>query len=307
VRSAVGTGKTIEEAVQDALARLGARPDEVELRKLEDPSTGLMGNAPRPARVRATWREGLGPAAPEAAAPAERTVLGAPRAFSGEESSSPGGRPSRGDRPERGDRGPRRERGERGGRGGREGRGERSDRGDRGDRGGRESRPRRPHTPLSPEERFNVDDAFLARVKEETSWLLSRMGFDATVEVEGVSDEVLVGVKLSDDDEPLVTGRRGDTRVAFTQVLSRLVNPKRGPGAHLIVDVNGFWRDRRDGLRDQARSLADRALESGEEVVTEPLSSEERRIIHRALNDDARVVTESYGDGAMKRVAIRPA
>ena len=301
MRSVVGTGKTIEEAVQDALSRLGARPDEVELRKLEDPSGGLMGNAPRPARVRATWREGLGPAAAEVEAPVERTVLGAPRAFQGEESFAPGGRPSRGDRGDRGDRGPRRDRGERGGRGGRPERGERSERGDR------ESRPRRPHTPLSPEERFQVDDAFLARVREETSWLLSRMGFDATVEVEGVSDEVLVGVKVSEEDEPLVTGRRGDTRVAFTQVLSRLVNPKRGPGAHLIVDVNGFWRDRRDGLRDQAKALAERALEDGAEVVTEPLSSEERRIIHRAHNDDGRVVTESYGDGAMKRVAIRPA
>ena len=183
MRSVVGTGKTIEEAVQDALARLGARPDEVELRKLEEPSGGLMGNAPRPARVRVTWREGLGPAVAEPETPAERQVLGAPRAFSGEESYAPGGRPSRGDRGDRGDRGPRRERGERGGRGGRFDREGRGERGDRPDRGDRESRPRRPHTPLSPEERFQVDDAFLARVREETSWLLSRMGFDATVDV----------------------------------------------------------------------------------------------------------------------------
>jgi spoIIIJ-associated protein len=293
VRSAVGTGKTIDEAVQDALRRLGARPDEVELRKLEDASSGLMGNAPRPARVRATWLEGLGPP-PEAPAPPR--ILGAERerpAFAGDESSSSDDRPSRGDR---GDRGPRRERGDRGPRREREGRG-----------GDRESRPRRPHTPLSPEERFQVDDAFLAKVKEETSWLLERMGFPATVEVEGESDEVLVGVRVSEEDEPILTGRRGDTRVAVTQVLSRLVNPRRGPGAHLIVDVNGFWRDRRDGLRDQAKSLANQAIENGEEVVTDPLPSEERRIIHRTLNDDARVVTESYGDGAMKRVAIRPA
>ncbi len=290
MRSVVGTGTTIEDAVKDALARLGARPEEVELRKLEEPSAGLMGGTPRPARVRATWREGLGPAVEESSAPAERPVLGAPRPYDPSEPVS--------ERPSRGDRGGRRDRGDRGDRGPRR---------DRGERGDRESRPRRPHTPLSPEERFQVDDAFLAKVREETAWLLSRMGFDATVEVEGESDEVLVGVRVGEEDEPEVSGRRGETRVAFTQVLSRLVNPKRGPGAHLIVDINGFWRDRRDGLRNQARALAASALESGEEVVTEPLSSEERRIIHRTLNEDERVVTESYGDGAMKRVAIRKA
>ena len=65
-------------------------------------------------------------------------------------------------------------------------------------------------------------------------------------------------------------------------------------------------------IRPQQRRVREHAsfvqsLRYGEEVVTEPLSSEERRIIHRTLNDDERVVTESYGDGVMKRVAIRPA
>ncbi|MGH7726048.1 MAG: Jag N-terminal domain-containing protein, partial [Candidatus Eiseniibacteriota bacterium] len=64
MNSAVGTGKTLEEAVQDALARLGATTDQVEVRKLEEGSSGLMGTAFRPYRVRATFLPGFGPPPP---------------------------------------------------------------------------------------------------------------------------------------------------------------------------------------------------------------------------------------------------
>ncbi|MGH7724207.1 MAG: protein jag, partial [Candidatus Eiseniibacteriota bacterium] len=190
---------------------------------------------------------------------------------------------------------------------------ERRDRADRGDRGGRDRPdrgdrpPRRPSTPLSPEERFQVDDVFLEKVRTEALWLLNRMGFEeATVTVAGEGDEVNVNL-VSEADDSLLSGRRGDTRISIQQILSRLVNPRRGPGAHVIVDVNGYWQQRRDSLLERARALADRALETGEEMTTEPLASEERRLVHRALTADGRVVTESYGDGALKRIAIRPA
>jgi spoIIIJ-associated protein len=226
---------------------------------------------------------------------------------------APAVRPERSERSERSDRGDRPERRERGARGGRDRDrgerrerpdrgGERGDRGDRGERGERGERPPRRYSPTSPEERFNVDEAFMANVREQAGWLM--MGMDATVEVTGEADEVLVAIN-SDTDDALLTGRRGDTRMAIQTVLARLVNPKRGPGAHLIVDVNGYWQRRRDSLLERARELAERAVAGGEEMTTEPMSSEERRIVHRALAEDGRVTTESYGEGALKRIAIR--
>jgi spoIIIJ-associated protein len=274
LRSAVGSGKTLEEAVAEALARLGAQPEQVELRKLEDASSGLLGNTFRPYRVRATWLPGLGPTdAPAAAGP---TVYGAPRPA-----------------------------------------GERRDRRDEPPTAFRSMEtvlapkerpaPARRYTPPSPEERFEVDAAFLARVRETARWLLDGMGFaETTIEVTGEADEATVS--LTDEaNEPLLSGRRGDTRIALAQVLSRLANPRRGPGAHVMVDVNGYWRNRRELLVERAKEMAERALSSGEEVSFEPLASEERRVVHRALNDDSRVVTESFGSGALKRVAIRAA
>lgn len=287
MQSAVGTGSTLEAAVADALAQLRARPDQVTLKKLEEGGpAGLMGQTPRPFRVRATWRPEFAPPPPPPPAPKPER----PAFHSDEYAEAPAYR-ERGGRPDRGDRG---------GRGDRPGRSERPQRADR------PERPRRPSVPLDPSQRFQVDDAFLAKVKEETAWLLAQLGFEATVEVAGEADEVTVSLH-SDVDDALLTGRRGDTRLSIQHVVSRLVNPKRGPGAHVMVDVNGYWARRREDLLERARGLAKTALETGEEMTTEPLSAEERRVVHRTITADGTIVTESLGDGALKRIAIRPA
>src|SRR5690242_8884654 len=75
VNSAVGAGKTLEAAVEDALVRLGAQPDQVTLKKLEDGGPGgLMGAVDRPFRVRATWRPEFAPPPPPPPAPIEHVA-----------------------------------------------------------------------------------------------------------------------------------------------------------------------------------------------------------------------------------------
>ncbi len=297
MNSAVGSGNTLEEAVLDALNTLGARPDQATLKKLEEGGpAGLMGGVARLFRVRATWRPEFAPPPPPPPAPkAERN------AYSEDEEIDHG--PARQDRIDRSAAEDRGARGDRGVRGGRPERGERRERPSRGDR---PERPRRPRTPLEPGERFDVDDAFLAKVRTDAEWLLERLGFEAKVAVAHEDDEVTVSL-TSETDDALLTGRRGETRLSIQHVLSRLVNPRRGPGAHLLVDVNGYWAERKESLLGRARALAAEAIASGDEALTEPLSPEERRVIHRALTADGSVTTESYGDGVLKRIAIRPA
>ena len=310
MQTVVGTGPTLEDAVKDALARLGAAPEQAVLRKVEEGSTGLMGAAPRPYRVRATWKPEFAPPPPLEAGP---KVYGmAPtraETFTGDTGGSG---------EDRGPRGRERER-ERGGRSGGGDRGSRSSGGDRGGRGGRDrpawidpeegkaerlSRPARKASPISGDDRFVVDEAFLAQTRETARWLIQQMGFDPAIAVTSSGDEVLVAFDSQEDDE-LLSGRRGETRVALQTVLSRLVNPKRGASANVMVDVNGFWQTRRDALLAQAKDLADQAVATGEEMVTGPLAAEERRLVHRMLADDPRVATESFGEGATKRMSIR--
>jgi spoIIIJ-associated protein len=101
-------------------------------------------------------------------------------------------------------------------------------------------------------------------------------------------------------------GRRGETLAALQRIV-RLITGNRLTGrANLVVDVEGYKRQREEKLRRLADRMAGRAADSGRTVSLEPMSAYERRIIHIALRDRSDVRTESVGEGYRRRVTIIP-
>jgi spoIIIJ-associated protein len=147
--------------------------------------------------------------------------------------------------------------------------------------------------------------ALAARAQEVTEELLRRMGMEASVRVSTTEDEILLSVE-SDVDDALLIGRRGETRAALEHLVHRLAVPRDAREVLVHLDVNGYWERRIERLRAEALDLAAEAVRDRQEIRTEPLSAQERRVVHRALADDDRVTTESLGAGALKRVAIIP-
>ena len=153
--------------------------------------------------------------------------------------------------------------------------------------------------PLSP-------DALAAEGKRWTEELLKAMGFEAKVSATAEEDRVDVTAEVSTGDE-LLTGPKGEVRQALQHLLNRMVNRGEGSRYHLQLEINDFWKRREDELREMAARLADEAISTGAEVVTEYLNAQERRIIHVTLREDARVKTYALGDGMIKRLAVAPA
>uniref|UniRef100_A0A832I3Z4 RNA-binding protein KhpB n=1 Tax=Eiseniibacteriota bacterium TaxID=2212470 RepID=A0A832I3Z4_UNCEI len=139
-----------------------------------------------------------------------------------------------------------------------------------------------------------------------TEQLLAAMGFEATVSARAEGDHVDVSVQVARDDQ-LLTGPKGEVREALQHLLNRMVNRGEGSRYHLQLEINDFWHQREAELEQIARDMAERAVESGDEVVSEYLNAQERRIIHQTLKDDARVKTYALGTGMIKRIAVAPA
>jgi spoIIIJ-associated protein len=75
VNSAEGAGRTVEEAIRNALRALGARREDVDLMVLDEGSRGVLGLGSREARVRLTLLSAVEAGeSEEAAAPAEPSV-----------------------------------------------------------------------------------------------------------------------------------------------------------------------------------------------------------------------------------------
>jgi spoIIIJ-associated protein len=149
-------------------------------------------------------------------------------------------------------------------------------------------------------------DELAAQSRRLTEDLLRAMGFEGVVSATVDGNHVEVTAEVA-KDEDLLTGRKGEVRQALQHLLNRMLNRGESSRYHLQLEINDFWKRREEELRELARSLAEEAVASGGETMTEYLNAQERRIVHVTLREDSRVKTYALGTGMIKRVAIAPA
>jgi len=284
MQSVEAEGHSIDDAIEQALLRLGVSRDKVEIEILSNAARGLFGLGGRRAKVRATVRRPLAlaaaeatepappqtrarPADPPPAAPVEHRAASASpeptRAAPSERRSAPPPRPAAAPPP----------------------------------RAPAEPRPAPASAPLS--------EASTERARIVLAEIIRLTGSEATVEATRDAD----GVRLiiSGDPSGLLIGRRGQTLDALEYVLHRIVAHGDEGGGRLVVDAENYRLRRRESLEDLARRVAERARRSGRPITLSPMSPRDRRIVHLALQGDAAMTTRSAGTGFYRKVVIAPA
>lgn len=133
--------------------------------------------------------------------------------------------------------------------------------------------------------------------------VLGTMGLDVEIAVE--DREGARVFNLEGPDLGILIGRRGQTIDAL-QYLVNLAANRTGEAekVRFIIDVEGYRRRREETLQRLAERLADRVRRSGRSVVLEPMSAQERRVIHLALQQDPYVETQSEGEEPHRHVVI---
>ena len=74
----------------------------------------------------------------------------------------------------------------------------------------------------------------------------------------------------------------------------------------MVVDVEGYKSRQRQKLEAIAQRAANKAASQQHSVKLRPMTPYERRIVHVALRDDARVETASEGEGSARHVVVIP-
>jgi len=141
--------------------------------------------------------------------------------------------------------------------------------------------------------------------------LLSQMGFQVRVVPQEVADDdadgpPTVGVNVLGNDLGMLIGRRGEHLAQLQYLVNLLVNRRIGHWTRISVDIEGYKRRREESLIGLAERVARQVARSGRAIQLEPMPANERRIVHLALRDDPEVMTESSGEGDLRRVAIQP-
>lgn len=113
-----------------------------------------------------------------------------------------------------------------------------------------------------------------------------------------------VVINLRGEDLGVLIGKHGQTLDALQYLTNLAANRDAAERSRIILDVEDYRKRRAETLSRLAMRLADKVKRRGERVVLEPMSPQERKIIHMALQDDSRIVTYSEGDEPYRKVVI---
>lgn len=304
------TGKTIDEAREEALDRLGVHESEAEIEVLEHPSVSMFGRVKSLARIRARVAPVAAPAKEErrrGGRNKDSGSKGGSKERSSKGSSSKGG--SSGDSQADSSKADSAQSKSSGGgqktaAGGSSSQGRRS-----GGKGGSGEGRTRDNDgpavdPMTAPEVASTVEGFLGG-------LFTAAGHTASTSHEIDGDRVDVSISGPDSDQSglgVMVGRRGSTADAILE-LSKAVMLKEAKGGtevRLGVDVAGYRTLRRETLESFGADLAREVAESGEPLVLESMGSIDRKIVHDAANAVDGVSTESEGQGRDRRVVIMP-
>lgn len=259
-------GRTVAEAVEGALARMGLRRDQVEVQILDEGKAGFMGIGAKPARVRLVekrWGE-----------PSEARAPQAPRSGRGAERSSRSSRPA-----------PKRQPAPQ-------------------PRPAPAAAPavssQEEAKPVDPE----AACAEARKRLSEVLRLMTFEATVGAVSWDSVQERVLAPVDGTDAERLLA--QEGRLLEALQYLVTLMVGRSLGTPVAVQVDALGYWKKREGEVIAEARRGVETVKSTGKPFRLAPMDSTMRRLIHRDLADHPDVVTASEGEGTWRKIVLKP-
>lgn len=124
-----------------------------------------------------------------------------------------------------------------------------------------------------------------------------------TLTVSGHETEQGMEVRIEGEDGGILTRRSGEGLQALQHLVATTFRRQLGDDRRVVIDCNGYRREKDAELRQMALFMAEKARTSGPQEMG-PLNPYERRIVHLAIAEDPSVSSESIGDAFLKTVII---
>ena len=164
----------------------------------------------------------------------------------------------------------------------------------------KEEKPEKKH---DSKRNHEVTEKSIEDAKYFATELIHKIGLsEADVDVKNGGD--CVSINVSGDKMGLLIGKRGDTLDAIQYLTSLYVNKEKNSYIKISVDTENYRAKREETLIRLAKSLEKRVIRENKAIALEPMSPNERRIIHSALQDSESVETYSIGEEPNRKVVV---
>jgi spoIIIJ-associated protein len=147
-----------------------------------------------------------------------------------------------------------------------------------------------------------VNETLTRQIADFVQSVVKAMGVELTTRIEDSPEGTRIN--LEGDDGGVLIRRGGEGLQALQHVVATAFRRQLGDDNRVVVDCNGFRKDKDAEIKQIARFMAEKARTSGMPQEIGPLNPYERRIVHIAIAEDPTVSSESIGDAFMKTVII---
>ena len=148
---------------------------------------------------------------------------------------------------------------------------------------------------------FTIEDA-AEYVKDYLVKALRALGVEATAE--SSIEEDVIKVTLDSPRNPIIIGKNGKTLQALNEVAKIALSTKFRHRYRIVLDVGGYKEDRYERIARLAKRTARDVQRSHVSVSLDPMTPDERRVVHNAVAGFDHIKTESFGEGANRAVHI---
>ena len=291
-KTIITTGKTIELAIEAALAQLGLERDDVSVQVLSQAKAGFLGLGATPAKIQVTYEApDPVPEAPKVAlSSASRSKPKAKKPQAPKEETSKVEAPKTEPKVEPPKAEPKKTEPK-----------AKNPKAEKQPKAPKEEAPKAPKEPktYAPAEAGSTEE----EIEKFLKGLLEHMGSTAVPHAWKV-DKNTYKVDLVGDDLGYLIGRRGDTLDAIQHLCNYSI--KHGSEGHIRINVDAeeYREKREDSLRRYARKKAQQVLKNRRRTTLEPMNAYERHVIHATLQEMENITTHSTGIEPNRRVVI---
>lgn len=157
-----------------------------------------------------------------------------------------------------------------------------------------------------------IDQNDIKKIKEAAEEFFQKMTIGpllieankAVIENPGISE--VVDLNINAEEPQILIGEKGQTLFEIQRLLRAILTKKIQKIFYLNLDINKYKQSKTEYLKKIAKETADEVSLTKEEKTLFPMPAYERRIIHAELSQRTNIITESQGEGANRRIVIKP-
>lgn len=144
------------------------------------------------------------------------------------------------------------------------------------------------------------------KVVEEVTNYVQAIIDDMDVEgtISSTSNRRSINMQIDTNEPGRIIGYHGKVLKSLQLLAQNYLYNRYSKTFYITINVNDYVEHRAEVLQSYAQKLATRALEEGRSQMTDPMSSSERKIIHRIISRMEGVTSYSEGDEPNRYVVV---